>query len=223
MFAANYLKHTFTHFRRDNALPLSQALHLQDIGLATPTIASLSEKSGTFGLSPTTVFLSSPGLAPAQPSFAARLQATSKVYRPSHSHDDDELHNLNYEEKILTLQRSKIALEKDCFTQKALAERLQLELGKVQKQFGVSMAEIEEVVNSKWKSIVAEKDARILELNKELKMEKYAAMLRKRESEGKSEGLVPGSRKFDMEVEKVSAFSSCHFKKQNYWSTLTCV
>jgi hypothetical protein len=43
-------------------------------------------------------------------------------------------------------------------------------------------------------------------LQKELKMEKYAAMLRKRESEGKSEGLVPGSRKFDMEVEKVGIF-----------------
>ena len=35
-------------------------------------------------------------------------------------------------------------MEKDFFTQKALAERLQLELGKVQKQFGLSMTEIEE-------------------------------------------------------------------------------
>ncbi len=102
--------------------------------------------------------------------------------------------------------RAKTALEKENFTQKALAERLQLELGKIQKQFAKSMIEIEEVVNAKWQSIVSEKDGKLLELQKELKMEKYAAMLRKRESEGKSEGLVPGSRKFDMEVEKVGIF-----------------
>ena len=137
------------------------------------------------------------------PNFAARLQSTTKVYRVPHPHDGNELHNLAYEEKIATLQKSKLALEKDFFTQKALAERLQLELGKVQKQFGLSMTEIEEVVNRKWQGIVAEKDAKIHEMNKELKMEKYAAMLRKREAESKSEGLVPGSRKFDMEVEKV--------------------
>ena len=198
--------HFLIHFRRDNAPTLSQALHLQDIGLETPTIATISEKSGAFGLSPTTIFLSSPGLAPTQQNFAARLQATSKVYRPPHAHDGDELHNLAYEEKVSTLMRAKTALEKENFTQKALAERLQLELGKIQKQFAKSMIEIEEVVNAKWQSIVSEKDGELLELQKELKMEKYAAMLRKRESEGKSEGLVPGSRKFDMEVEKVGIF-----------------
>ncbi len=113
------------------------------------------------------------------------------------------MRNLAYDEKIATLQKSKTALEKDFFTQKSLAERLQLELGKVQKQFEASMKEIEEVVNSKWVAIVADKDAQLLEMHKELKMEKYAAMRRKREAEGKSEGLVPGSRKFDIEVEKV--------------------
>ncbi len=125
------------------------------------------------------------------------------MYRVPNLHDGNELYNLSYEEKIATLQKSKLAMEKDFFTQKALAERLQLELGKVQKQFGLSMTEIEEVVNRKWQGIVAEKDTKIHEMNKELKMEKYAAMLRKREAESKSEGLVPGSRKFDMEVEKV--------------------
>ena len=184
-------------FRRDNAPSLSQALHLQDFGFSAP------ESPATTGLNPTTVFLSSPGQASILPNFAARLQSTTKVYRVPHPHDGNELHNLAYEEKIATLQKSKLAMEKDFFTQKALAERLQLELGKVQKQFGLSMTEIEEVVNRKWQGIVAEKDAKIHEMNKELKMEKYAAMLRKREAESKSEGLVPGSRKFDMEVEKV--------------------
>jgi hypothetical protein len=174
------------------------------MGLSTPTAAEMHEKSAaTIGLSPTTVFLSSAGQAPVLPNFNARLQATSKIYRQPHPHDGDELHNLAYDEKIATLQKSKVALEKDFFTQKALAERLQLELGKVQKQFGASMKEIEEVVNTRWQSIVAEKDAQLLEMHKELKMEKYAAMLRKREAESKSEGLVPGSRKFDIEVEKV--------------------
>lgn len=169
------------------------------MGLSTPTAAAMSEKSAaTIGLSATTVFLSSPGQAPVLPNFNARLQATSKIYRQPHAFDGDGMHNLAYDEKIATLQKSKTALEKDLFTQKALAERLQLELGKVQKQFGVSMREIEEVVNTKWQSIVAEKDAQLHELQKELKMEKYAAMLRKREAEGKSEGLVPGSRKFDL-------------------------
>ncbi len=113
------------------------------------------------------------------------------------------MHNLAYDEKIATLQKSKTALEKDFLAQKALADPLQLELGTVQQQFGVSLREIEEVVNIKWQSIVAEKDAQLHEMQKELKMEKYAAMLRKREAEGKSEGLVPGSRKFDLEVDKV--------------------
>ncbi len=142
------------------------------------------------------------------PNFGARLQVTSKVYRQPHSHDGDELHNLAYEEKIATLQKSKVALEKDFFTQKALAERLQLELGKVQKQFGISMKEIEEVVNSKWQAIVAEKDNKLHEMFKELKMEKYAAMKRKAEADGKSDGLAPGSRAFDTEVGKVKFCSS---------------
>ncbi len=142
------------------------------------------------------------------PNFMARLQTTSKVYKQPHHHDGDDMRNLAYDEKIATLQKSKTALEKDFFTQKSLAERLQLELGKVQKQFEASMKEIEEVVNSKWVSIVADKNAQLLEMHKDLKMEKYAAMLRKREAEGKSEGLVPGSRKFDIEVEKVRAFIS---------------
>jgi hypothetical protein len=182
---------------------------LQDLGLATPTAAAFSEKSSpTIGLSPTTVFLSSLGQVPPMPNFMARLQTTSKVYKQPHHHDGDDMRNLAYDEKIATLQKSKTALEKDFFTQKSLAERLQLELGKVQKQFEASMKEIEEVVNSKWVSIVADKNAQLLEMHKDLKMEKYAAMLRKREAEGKSEGLVPGSRKFDIEVEKVRAFIS---------------
>jgi len=193
-------------------------LHLQDIGLSTPTGAEITEKlAPTTGLSTTTVFLSSPGQLPGAgfPNFAARLQATSKVYRQPHPHDGDELHNLEYEEKIAALQKSKMALERDFFTQKALAERLQLELGKVQKQFGISMKEIEEVVNSKWQAIVAEKDNKLHELFKEIKMEKYAAMKRKAEAEGKSDGLVPGSRAFDTQVEKVAA-------SRSFWCLLFC-
>jgi hypothetical protein len=203
-FAASQLKSHFS-YSRENTPSLSDALHLDESGLFD---ADVSEKPSTVGLVATTVFLASNGQPQGIPNFSSRFQSTSKVYRQRHPHDFDELHNVpSYDEKFSILQKSKTQLEKDFLSQKALAERLQKELAKIQKQFGASMKEIEEVVNSKWQSIVAEKDAQLAELHKELKMEKYAAFLRKRETEGKSEGLVPGSRKFDMEVEKVKSFS----------------